>query len=113
MKLSEALEVLLKAEDEAVEANTLAEREAKAIIQKTHEEFARDEDASLSEARKLAASQIEDARIAAEKECQHIAAVADVSLSRMLEQFEKREPDLIARFANGLAVRYTAGGGGA
>ncbi|GHV34075.1 hypothetical protein FACS1894187_03910 [Synergistales bacterium] len=108
MKLSEALEVLLKAEDEAVEAKTLAEREAKAIIQKAHDEYARTEDSSLNEARVSAARQMEDARLSAEKESQHIAALADVSVSRMIEQFEKREPGLIARFADALAARYAA-----
>ncbi|GHV44575.1 hypothetical protein FACS1894204_01900 [Synergistales bacterium] len=108
MKLSEALEVLLKAEDEAAEAKTLAEREAKAIIQKAHDEYARAEDSSLSEARREAAKQMEDARLVAEKESQRIAALADVSTSRMLTQFERKEPGLIAHFADALAARYAA-----
>ncbi|GHS89155.1 hypothetical protein AGMMS49957_11890 [Synergistales bacterium] len=112
MKLSEALDVLLKADDEAVEAKASAEREAKAIIQKAHDEYAQAEDTLLSEARKEAANQMESARLSAEKESSHIIALADVSVARMLEQFEKREPGLIARFADSLAARYAARGNG-
>ena len=58
MKLPEALDVLLKAEDEALEMRNAGEREAKAVIQKTRDGFAREQESRLNAAREEALVQV-------------------------------------------------------
>ena len=108
MKLSEVLEVLLKAEDEALEMRGAAEQEAKALIQKARDKFAADQEARLSAAREEARVQVESARHSAEMEALHIADLAQKERDALRERFEKNAPALIARIAGETAARYAA-----
>ncbi len=110
MKLSEVLEVLLKAEDEALEMKNLAEQEAREIIRKTHEKFAQDQEAELSAAREEARAQVESAKQSVEMDALHISGLAQKARERMREHFDKKAPALIARMAEDLAVRYASQG---
>jgi len=110
MKLSEVLEVLLKAEDEAGEMRESSEREAKVLIQKAHDKFAQDQEARLATAREEALSQVESARQSVEMETQHIAELAQKTLEIMQEHFDKRVPELIAKMTEKVALDYAAHG---
>jgi vacuolar-type H+-ATPase subunit H len=108
MKLSEVLDALLKTEDEALEVRAAAEREAKAIVQKARDTFARDQESRLNAAREEARAQVESARQSAEMEALHIADLARKSQDRMKTNFDKNVPPLIAKMAEDLAAGYTA-----
>ena len=108
MKLSEVLEVLLKAEDEALEIRSAAEQEAKALVQKLRDKFAADQEARLSAAREEARAQVESAQHSAEMEALHIADLAQKERDVLREHFEKNAPALIARIAGEMAARYAA-----
>ena len=110
MKLSEVVNVLLKAEDEALEIRNSAEQEAKALVQKAHDKFARDQEARLNAAREEARTQVESARQSVEMEAQHIADLAQKSRDRMREHFEANAPALIAKMAEEMATKYAAQG---
>jgi vacuolar-type H+-ATPase subunit H len=110
MKLSEVLEVLLKAEDEALEMRLTAEHEAKAIVQKAHEKFASNQESRLNAAREEARAQVESAKHSVETDALQIADLARKSRDRMREHFDKRAPVLIAQIADDLAVTYAAQG---
>ncbi|MDR1621149.1 MAG: hypothetical protein LBS00_02110 [Synergistaceae bacterium] len=110
MKLSEVLDVLLKAEDEALEMRGAAEQEAKAVIQKARDKFARDQESRLNAAREEARAQVESARQAAEMEALHIAELAKRSREKMREHFEANVPALIVKIAEDTANRYAAQG---
>ncbi|MDR2180430.1 MAG: hypothetical protein LBP21_08985 [Synergistaceae bacterium] len=106
MKLSEVLDVLLKAEDEALEMRSAGEQEAKAIIQKARDKFARDQESRLNAAREEARAQVESARHSAEIEALHIAELARKSQEKMREHFETNVPRLIAKMAEDTATWY-------
>ncbi|MDR1649125.1 MAG: hypothetical protein LBR71_02595 [Synergistaceae bacterium] len=110
MKLPEVLEALLKAEDEAMEMRSSAEQEAKAIIQKARDKFARTQEALLSAARRDARAQVESAQQTAEMEALHVSELAKATRKKMREHFEARSPALIAQLAESVAVRYAARG---
>jgi vacuolar-type H+-ATPase subunit H len=110
MKLSEALEVLLKAEDKALEIRTAAEQEAKAIIQKAHDKFAQDQESRLNAAREEARAQVESTKHSVEMDALHIAELAQKARDRMREHFGKSGPALTAKIAGDLAARYAAQG---
>jgi len=110
MKLSEVVETLLKAEDEAVEMRSSAEREAKAIIQKAHDKFAQDQEARLSAAREEARAQVESARHSAEMESLHIAELSEKALEKMQDHFDRKAPDLVAKMTEKVALDYAAHG---
>ncbi|MDR1376400.1 MAG: hypothetical protein LBJ22_02720, partial [Synergistaceae bacterium] len=95
MKLSEVLDVLLKAEDEALEMRSSAEQEAKAVIQKAHDKFARDQEARLNAAR-------EEARAAHRKK---ISGPRDdlFRLRRESEEQAKRTADRTAEITQKLS----------
>jgi vacuolar-type H+-ATPase subunit H len=106
MKLPEVLEVLLKAEDEALEMRSAAEQEAKAVVRKAHDKFAQTQEALLNSARVDARAQVESARQSAETDALHVAELAKAARDRMREHFEARSPALIAQLAESVAVRY-------
>jgi vacuolar-type H+-ATPase subunit H len=108
MKLSEVLDALLKTEDEALEVRAAAEREAKAIVQKAHDNFTRDQESRLNAAREEARAQVESTRQSAELESLHIADLTQKSRDKMKENFDKNVPALVAKMAEDLAARYTA-----
>ena len=110
MKLSEVLEALLKAEDEAGEMRSSAEREAKEILQKAHEKFAQTQEARLAVAREEARAQVESTRHSVEMETQHIAELAQKAREKMQEHFDKRAPELIAKMTEKAALEYAAHG---
>jgi vacuolar-type H+-ATPase subunit H len=110
MKLPEVLEALLKAEDEASETRVSAEREAKAIVQKAHDKFARTQEALLNAARMDARAQVESARQTAETEALQIAELGKTAREKMQEHFEAQLPALIGRLAESVAARYAARG---
>ena len=110
MKLSEALEALLKAEDEAGEMRSSAELEAKEILRKAHDKFARDQEARLAAAREEARAQVESARHSVEMEAQHIAELAQKAQEKMQEHFDNRAPELIAGMTEKAALEYAAHG---
>ena len=110
MKLSEVMEALLKAEDEALEMRGSGEQEAKAVIQKAHDKFARDQESRLNAAREEARAQVESARQSAEMEALHIAELAKKSREKMREHFESNVPSLVARMAEDTAALYAAQG---
>jgi vacuolar-type H+-ATPase subunit H len=110
MNLSEVLDVLLKAEDEALEVRGSAEQEAKALLQKARDKFSRDQESRLNAAREETRAQVESSRQAAEMDALHIAELAQKSRDRMQEHFESNVPALIARMAEDTAVRYAAQG---
>jgi uncharacterized protein with HEPN domain len=110
MKLSEVLDVLLKAEDEALEMRSSAEQEAKSVIQKAHDKFARDQEARLNAAREEARARVESTQQAVEMEVLHIGELAKKSREKMREQFEAHVPALIAKIAEDTAARYAAQG---
>jgi vacuolar-type H+-ATPase subunit H len=110
MKLPEVLDALLKTEDEALEIRGAAEREAKAIVQKAHDKFARDQEARLNAAREEARAQVESTRQSAEMEALHISDLARKSRDNMKENFDKSVPPLIAKMAEDLAARYAGRG---
>ena len=110
MKLSEVLEALLKAEDEAGEMRGFAEREAKEIIQKAHDKFAQVQEARLAAAREEARVQVESARHSMEIETQHIAEIAQKAREKMQEHFDRRAPELIADMTEKAALEYAAHG---
>ncbi|MDR1977185.1 MAG: hypothetical protein LBQ42_00455 [Synergistaceae bacterium] len=110
MKLSEVLDVLLKAEDEALEARGAAEQQAKAIVQKARDKFAQDQEARLNAAREEARAQVESTKHAVEMEALHIAELAKKSREKMREHFENDVPALIARMAEDAAAGYAAQG---
>ena len=110
MKLPEALDALLKAEDEALEVRNSAEQEAKAIIQKAHDKFAQDQEARLSAARNEARAHVESIKHSVETEASHIAELAQKARDKMQEHFDKKTPELIAKIAEETAARYAAQG---
>ena len=110
MKLSEVLEALLKAEDEALEMRGSGEQEAKAVIQKAHDKFAQTQEALLNAARTDARAQVESARQSAEMEALHISELAKAAREKMREHFEARSPALAAQWAESVAVKYAARG---
>jgi vacuolar-type H+-ATPase subunit H len=110
MKLSEVLDVLLKAEDEVREARGSAEQEAKAIVQRARDQFVQAQESRLNAAREEARAQVESARQAADMEALHIAELARKSRERMREHFESDVPALIARMAKDVATEYAAQG---
>ena len=110
VKLSEVLEVLLKAEDEALEMRTSAEQEAKGIIRKAHDKFAQDQEARLNAAREEARVRVESTRHSVEIEALHIAELALKARERMQENFDRGTPALIAGMAEETALRYAAQG---
>jgi vacuolar-type H+-ATPase subunit H len=110
MKLPEVLEVLLKAEDEALEMKNAAEREAGDIIRKTHEKFAQDQEARLAAAREDARAQVESAGQAAEMDALQVAELAEKGREKMKKLFDEKAPALIARLAEDLAARYATQG---
>ena len=110
MKLSEVVEVLLKAEDEAGEMRDEAERQAKAILRKAHEKFAQDQEARLNAAREEARTQVESAKHSVEMETQHIAELAQKTREKMQEHFDKSAPELIAKMTEKTALEYAAHG---
>ena len=110
MKLSEVLDVLLKAEDEALEMRTLAEQEAKAMLQKAHDRFSQDQEARLNAAREEARVQVDSAKQSVDMEVQHIAEMAQRSRERMQAHFDEKVPGLIAQLARDVAERYAEQG---
>ena len=104
MKLSEVVEVLLRAEDEAGEMRENAEREAKAILQKAHDKFAQAQEARLNAAREEARAQVESARQSVEMETQHMAELAQKARDKMQEHFDRSVPELIAGMADKMAL---------
>jgi vacuolar-type H+-ATPase subunit H len=110
MKLSEVLEVLLKAEDEAQEMRVSAEQEAKAVVREAHDKFAQTQEALLNAARRDARAQVESTRQAVEMEALHIAELAKKSRGRMQEHFEAQLPALISKLTENVAARYAARG---
>jgi len=108
MKLSEVLEVLLKAEDEAEEMRSSAEREAKVIIRNARDKFAQDQEARLTAAREEARAQVESTKRSIEMEAQHIAELAQKARDRMQQHFDNRAPDLIAAITEKIALDYAA-----
>ena len=110
MKLSEVLEALLNAEDEAGEMRASAEREAKEIIQKARDKFAQAQEARLAAAREEARAQVESARQSVDIETQHIAEIAQNAREKMQEHFDKRAPELIANMTEKAALEYAAHG---
>ena len=110
VKLSEVLEVLLKAEDEALEMRASAEQEAKKIIQKAHDKFAEEQEARLSAAREESRAQVESTKHSVDLEALHIAELAQRSREKMQEHFEQSAPRLIARMTEETALRYAAQG---
>ena len=110
MKLSEVLEVLLKAEDEAEEMRGSAEREAKAIIRNAHDKFSQDQEARLAAAREEARAQVESTKQTIEMEAQHIAEQAQRAREKMQEHFDNRAPDIIAKMTEKIALDYAAHG---
>jgi vacuolar-type H+-ATPase subunit H len=108
MKLPEVLDALLKTEDEALEVRAAAEREAKLIVQKAHDNFARDQESRLNAAREETRAQVESTRQSAEMESLHIADLARKSRDKMRENFNANVPPLITKMADDLAARYTA-----
>lgn len=109
MKLSDVLDVLLKAEDEALDMRNAGEQEAKAIVQKARDKFAREQEFRLNAAREEARAQVESARQSAEIEALHITDLAKKSREKMREHFEAHVPALIAKMAENTAARYTQG----
>ncbi len=110
MKLSEVLNVLLKAEDEALEIRSAAEQEAKAIIQKAHDKFTQDQESCLNGAREEARSQVESTKQAVEMEALHISELALKAREKMREHFDRKTPELIAKLAEETAIKYAAQG---
>ena len=110
MKLSEVLEALLKAEDEAGEMRGSAEHEAKEIIRKAHDKFAQIQEARLTAAREEARAQVESTRHSMDIETQQIAEIAQKALEKMQEHFDKRAPELIANMTEKTALEYAAHG---
>jgi vacuolar-type H+-ATPase subunit H len=110
MKLPEVLEVLLKAEDEALEMKNAAGQEAGEIIRKTHEKFLQEQETRLATARDEAHVQVESARRAAEMDALHISDLARKGREKMQALFEEKSPDLIARLAEEVASRYATQG---
>jgi len=108
MKLPEVLDVLLKAEDEALEMKNAAELEAGEIIRKVREKFAQDQDARLAAAREEARAQVESARQAVEMDALHVAKLAERGREKMKKLFDEKTPALIARLAEDIAARYAA-----
>ena len=110
MELSDVLEALLKAEDEASEMRAFGEQEAKSLLQKAREKFADDQQGRLAAAREEARSQVESARQSAEMEALHIAELARKSRDRMQEHFEANTPALVAKLAESVASKYASQG---
>jgi vacuolar-type H+-ATPase subunit H len=110
VKLPEILDALLKAEDEALEMKNAAELEAREIVRKAHEKFARDQEARLAAAREEARAQMESARQAAEIDALHVAELGRNGREKMRMLFDEKSPALVARLAEELAVRYAAQG---
>ena len=110
MKLSEVLEALLKAEDEAGEMLSSAEQEAKEILRKARGKFAHDQEARLAAAHEEARATVESARLSVEMEAQHIAELAQKALEKMREHFDNRVPELIAGMTEKAALEYAAHG---
>lgn len=108
--MSEVLEVLLKAEDEALEMKNSAEHEARDLIRKAHEKFAEEQEATLLAAREEARSQVESARQSVEMDALHISDLARRGREKMQEHFDKKTPALIAGLAGEVATRYAAQG---
>ena len=110
MKLPEVLETLLKAEDEAGEMHSSAEHEAKEILRKARDEFARDQEARLAAAHGEARAMVESAGQSVEMEARHIAELAQKALEKMQEHFDNRVPELIAGMTEKAALEYAARG---
>jgi vacuolar-type H+-ATPase subunit H len=110
MKLPEVLDILLKAGDEAMETRAAAEQEAKALIQKTHEKFAAEQEARLNAARGEARALVESTRQSVEMEALHIAELAQKSRDSMREHFEANVSALISGLADKVAAGYAARG---
>ena len=110
VKLPEVLEVLLKAEDEALEMRASAEQEAKSVVRKAHDKFAQDQEARLNAAREEARVQVESTKHSAEMEALHIAELAQKARERMQEHFDRSVPGVIAGIAEEMALRYAARG---
>ena len=110
MKLSEVLEALLQAEDEAEEMRGAAEREAKAIIREAHDKFAQNQEVRLAAAREETRAQVESAGHSMEIETRYIAELSEKARERMQEHFDRRVPDLIAKITGKIAQDYAAHG---
>ena len=110
MKLQEVIETLLKAEDEAGEMHSSAEREAKEIIRKARDKFTQEQEANLSAAREEAQTQVELSRQTAEMEALHIAELSERAMEKMRDHFDKKAPELIAGIAEKVALEYAAHG---
>ncbi|MDR1741607.1 MAG: hypothetical protein LBR38_07160 [Synergistaceae bacterium] len=112
MKLSDVLDVLLKAEENALGMKIDADHEAETVKSEAHSVFEAEQEAALSKARAEARARVEAAGHAADVESLQISEQSKKVCEKMKANFAEHVPSIIAKLAEELAARHAAEGRG-